>query len=76
MPIMLMMPMMMIVVVVVVVVVGRTLFPPVRLLHLLSCVGQVPRGPPMCDSFSARFHESVHDKGLGCGGSLVSSKCW
>ena len=45
-------------------------------LDLLSSVGQVPRGPPMCDSFSARFHESVHDKGLGCGGSLVSSKCW
>ena len=34
---------------VVVVVVGRTLFPPVRRLHLLSRVGQIPRGPPMGD---------------------------
>ena len=47
-----------------------------RLLHLLSRVGQIPRGPPMSDSFSARSNENLHNNCVCCVGGLVSKKCF
>ena len=46
------------------------------ILGLLSRAGHFPRGPPMCDSFSARSNENVHNKCVGCVAGLVSKKYW
>ena len=70
---MMMMPMMMMMMMMMMM--GQTLFPPVRLLHLLSCVGQIPRGPLIRDSFSARCNENFHNNCVCCVGGLVAKKC-